>query len=429
MTTTTATSELIDKAKAARKAARDLRNLSTGQKDDALRAIADALDAGRPAVLEANALDMAAGRDAGLSEAVLGRLLLNDSRLAGMANDLRAIALLPDPVGERFDSRALGNGIRVERRRVPLGVIGCVYESRPNVTTDIAGLCLKSGNAVVMRGGKEAVHSNAAIVAIVKQGLQNAGVAPEAVQFVSDTDRAVVDQMIRLNEHLDLFIPRGGEALIKYVRENATVPAVTGGIGVVHVYVDASADARKARDIVFNAKTQRPDVCNALDTLLVHSSVAASLLPAAAAELAEAGVELRCDQRALALIGPAAPDQGGAVRSADAEDFGREFLSLTMSIRVVDSIDEAIEHIEEHGSGHTEAIVTEDYSAAARFTDEIDASVVLVNASTRFNDGGQLGLGAEVAISTNKLHARGPMGLRELTSYKWVAQGEGQIRP
>ncbi len=429
MTTTTATSELIDKAKAARKAARDLRNLSTGQKDDALRAIADALDAGRPAILEANALDMAAGRDAGLSEAVLGRLLLNDSRLAGMANDLRAIALLPDPVGECFDSRALGNGIRVERRRVPLGVIGCVYESRPNVTTDIAGLCLKSGNAVVMRGGKEAVHSNAAIVAIVKQGLQNAGVAPEAVQFVSDTDRAVVDQMIRLNEHLDLFIPRGGEALIKYVRENATVPAVTGGIGVVHVYVDASADARKARDIVFNAKTQRPDVCNALDTLLVHSSVAASLLPAAAAELAEAGVELRCDQRALALIGPAGPDQGGAVRPAGAEDFGKEFLSLTMSIRVVDSIDEAIEHIEEYGSGHTEAIVTEDYSAAARFTDEIDASVVLVNASTRFNDGGQLGLGAEVAISTNKLHARGPMGLRELTSYKWVAQGEGQVRP
>ena len=429
MTTTTATSELIDKAKAARKAARDLRKLSTGQKNDALRAIADALDAGRSPVLEANALDMAAGRDAGLSEAVLGRLLLNDSRLGGMANDLRAIAALPDPVGECFDSRALGNGIRVERRRVPLGVIGCVYESRPNVTTDIAGLCLKSGNAVVMRGGKEAVHSNAAIVAIVKEGLRNAGVDPEAVQFITDTDRAIVDQMIRLNEHFDLFIPRGGETLIKYVRENATVPAVTGGIGVVHVYVDASADARKARDIVFNAKTQRPDVCNALDTLLVHSSVAASLLPAAAAELAEAGVELRCDQRALALIGPAGSDQGGAVRSADPADFGKEFLSLAMSVRVVDSIDEAIEHIEEHGSGHTEAIVTEDYSAAARFTDEIDASVVLVNASTRFNDGGQLGLGAEVAISTNKLHARGPMGLRELTSYKWVARGEGQVRP
>ncbi len=430
MTTAPAASELIAKAKAARRASRELRKLSSSQKDNALRAIADALDADNAAVLDANSLDMAAGRDAGLSEAVLGRLLLNESRLAGMANDLRAIAALPDPVGESFDSRALGNGIRIERRRVPLGVIGCVYESRPNVTTDIAGLCLKSGNAVVLRGGKEAVHSNAALVGIVKRGLEDAGVTPEAVQFVTDTDRAVVDQMIRLNEHLDLFIPRGGENLIKYVRENATVPSVTGGIGVVHVYVDASANPQMAQSIVYNAKTQRPDVCNALDTLLIHSAVAAPTLPAIAAELTAAGVELRCDQRALALIGPAeSPETGGTVRPAAPEDFGQEFLSLTMSIRVLDSIDEAIEHIEQYGSGHTEAIVTEDYSAAARFTDEIEASVVLVNASTRFNDGGQLGLGAEVAISTNKLHARGPMGLRELTSYKWVAQGGGQVRP
>ena len=425
MTTATA-SELVTKAQAARIAARELRKLPTARKDAALRAVADALDADRAAVLEANALDMAAGRDAGLSEAVLGRLLLNESRLTGMANDLRAIALLPDPVGEAFDSRALGNGVRVERRRVPLGVIGCVYESRPNVTTDIAGLCLKSGNAVVMRGGKEAVHSNAALIAVVKRGLEQAGVTPEAVQFVTDTDRAVVDEMIHLNEYLDLFIPRGGEGLIKYVRENATVPAVTGGIGVVHVYVDSSADVGKAQGIVYNAKTQRPDVCNALDTLLVHSAVAGELLPPMAAQLAEAGVEIRCDRRALALIGPGA---GEAVRPADPSDFGQEFLSLTMSVRVVDGIAEAIDHIEEHGSGHTEAIVTEDYSAATRFTDEIDASVVLVNASTRFNDGGQFGLGAEVAISTNKLHARGPMGLRELTSYKWVAQGDGQVRP
>ena len=425
MTTATA-SELVTKAQAARIAARELRKLPTARKDAALRAVADALDAERDAVLEANALDMAAGRDGGLSEAVLGRLLLNESRLTGMANDLRAIALLPDPVGEAFDSRALGNGVRVERRRVPLGVIGCVYESRPNVTTDIAGLCLKSGNAVVMRGGKEAVHSNAALIAVVKRGLEQAGVTPEAVQFVTDTDRAVVDEMIHLNEYLDLFIPRGGEGLIKYVRENATVPAVTGGIGVVHVYVDSSADVGKAQGIVYNAKTQRPDVCNALDTLLVHSAVAGELLPPMAAQLAEAGVEIRCDRRALALIGPGA---GEAVRPADPSDFGQEFLSLTMSVRVVDGIAEAIDHIEEHGSGHTEAIVTEDYSAATRFTDEIDASVVLVNASTRFNDGGQFGLGAEVAISTNKLHARGPMGLRELTSYKWVAQGDGQVRP
>ena len=421
----TTTTELIGKAEAARGAAKELRKLSTGQKNAALRAIADALDANHGSIVEANALDMEAGRESGLGEAVLGRLLLDESRLTGMANDLRAIALLPDPVGESFDSRTLGNGLRIERRRVPLGVIGCVYESRPNVTTDIAALCLKSGNAVVLRGGKEAVHSNAALAGLVKEGLESAGVTPEAVQFVTDTDRAVVEQMIKMNEYLDLFIPRGGEGLIKYVRDNATVPAITGGIGVVHAYVDASADVEKAQAIVFNSKTQRPDVCNALDTLLVHSSVAASLLPSVASKLTSAGVELRCDRRALSLMGP----MGEAVRAAAPEDFGQEFLSLTLSVRVVDSLDEALGHIEAYGSGHTETILTEDYSAATRFVDEVDAAVVLVNASTRFNDGGELGLGAEVAVSTNKLHARGPMGLRELTSYKWVALGNGQIRP
>lgn len=424
MTTATA-AELLSKAQAARTAARELRNLSTGQKDAALRAMADALDANQAPVLEANVWDLEAGRAAGLSEAVLGRLLLNEERLAGMANDVRAVAQLPDPVGESFDARTLGNGMRVERRRVPLGVIGCVYESRPNVTTDIASLCLKSGNAVVLRGGKEAVHSNGALASLVQEALAAAGVTRDAVQFVNDTDRAIVDQMIRLNGYFDLFIPRGSESLIAYVRDHATVPAITGGVGVVHVYVDASADADKASDIVFNAKTQRPDVCNALDTLLVHAASAPSVLPPMAARLTAAGVELRCDQRALSLLGPV---DEARVRSAVPEDFGREFLSLTMSVRVVDSLDEAAAHIEEHGSGHTEAIVTEDYSAAQRFTGEVEASVVLVNASTRFNDGGQLGLGAEVAISTNKLHARGPMGLRELTSYKWVALGAGQVR-
>ncbi len=427
---TTTTSELIAKAQAARNAAREISKLSRSQKDHALHSIADALEASIPAVLEANNLDMNAARDANLSESVIGRLLLNQTRLDAMASDLRAIAALPDPIGECFDSRALPNGIRIERRRVPLGVIGCVYESRPNVTTDIAGLCLKSGNAVVLRGGKEALHSNNALISIIKQGLENASVTTDAVQLIANPDRAIVDQMIRLNDYFDLFIPRGGETLIKYVRENATVPAVTGGIGVVHVYVDASANPRKAQNIVFNAKTQRPDVCNALDTLLIHSSIAPALLPPIAAELARAGVELRCDQRALALIGPnQTSGTASPVLPATPQDFGQEFLSLTMSVRVVDSIDDAIKHIEEHGSGHTEAIVTEDYSAAARFTDNIDASVVLVNASTRFNDGGQLGLGAEVAISASKLHARGPMGLRELTSYKWVAHGEGQVRP
>ncbi|MDE2836533.1 MAG: glutamate-5-semialdehyde dehydrogenase [Chloroflexota bacterium] len=426
MTTGTATSELITKAQAAREASKRVRMLSTEQKNDALRAIADALEANCPTILEANARDLEAGREAGLSEALQGRLLLNEQRVAGMANDVRGVALLPDPVGECFDSRTLPNGIRVERRRVPLGVIGCVYEARPNVTTDIVSLCLKSGNAVVLRGGKEAVHTNTAVAALVKDALEAAHAVPEAVQFVTDTDRAIVDQMIRLNDYLDLFIPRGGEALIKYVRDNATVPAITGGVGVVHVYVDAAADPEKASGIVYNAKTQRPDVCNALDTLLVHAAAAPTFLPGTASRLTEAGVELRCDQRALSLIGPVRESQ---VRAAGPDDFGQEFLALTMSVKVVDSMDDALEHIEEYGSGHTEAIVTEDYSAAMRFTDEVEASVVLVNASTRFNDGAQLGLGSEVAISTNKLHARGPMGLRELTSYKWIALGDGQVRP
>lgn len=423
MTATTPSPELIEKAQTARAASKRLRTLSTERKNAGLRAVADALEANMPAALEANARDMQAGREAGLSEALLGRLLLDERRVQAMANDLRSVALLPDPVGERFDARTLPSGVRVERRRVPLGVIGCVYESRPNVTTDIAALCLKSGNAVVLRGGKEAVHSNAAVVALVRKALEEADAAPDAVQFVTDVDRAVVDQMIRLNDYFDMFIPRGGEALIRYVRDNATVPAITGGVGVVHVYVDASADERKASEIVFNAKTQRPDVCNALDTLLVHSAAAPSFLPGMAERLTAAGVEMRCDQRALSLIGPA-PEP--LVRAAAPEDFGQEFLALAMSVKVVDSMDEALLHIEEHGSGHTEAIVTEDYSAATRFADEADASLVLVNASTRYNDGARLGLGAEVAISTNKLHARGPMGLRELTSYKWVALGDGQ---
>ncbi len=423
---TTVASELITKAQAAKTAARSLRMLPTEAKNAALEAMAVALERDRSAVLEANALDMEAGRAAELGESVLDRLLLDEERLRAMAADVRAVAALPDPVGETFDERTLDNGIRLAHRRVPLGVIGCVYENRPNITTDISALCLKSGNAVILRGGKEAVHSNTALTTLVRDALASAGVTPEAVQFITDTDRAVVDQMIRLKEYLDLFIPRGGEKFIRYVRENATVPAVTGGIGVVHTYVDETADAEDAAAIVFNAKVQRPSVCNALDTLLIHPAAASRMLADIASRLTAAGVELRCDARALSLLGPVDERQ---VKAATAEDFGREFLALVLSVRVVDSLDEALEHIETHGSGHTEAIVTGDDAAAARFVDEVEAAVVLVNASTRFNDGGQLGLGAEVAISTNKLHARGPMGLRELTSYKWVALGTGQVRP
>lgn len=421
----TTTTELMTKAKAAREATRDLRNLSTDKKNAALEAIAQALESQQAPILEANALDMEAGREAGLTDALLDRLMLDQGRLTGMASDVRTIVGLPDPIGETFDGRTLGNGLRIERRRVPLGVIGTIYESRPNVTVDIAALCLKSGNAVVLRGGKEATHSNNALADLVRDALKSAGVNPEVVQQIRDTDRAVVEQMIKAREYLDLIIPRGGAGLIHYVENEATVPSITGGIGVVHTFADASADVENAADIVFNSKVQRPTVCNALDTLLVHSSVAPQLLPLVAAKLGAAGVEMRCDQRALTLMGPS---NGPLVKAAAPDDFGQEFLALVLSVRVVDSLDEAIAHIEEYGSGHTETILTQDYTATNRFLDEVDAAVVMVNASTRFNDGGQLGLGAEVAISTNKLHARGPMGLRELTSYKWVARGDGQVR-
>lgn len=421
----TTTTELMTKAKAAREATRDLRNLSTDKKNAALEAIAQALESQQAPILEANALDMEAGRKAGLTDALLDRLMLDQGRLTGMASDVRTIVGLPDPIGETFDGRTLGNGLRIERRRVPLGVIGAIYESRPNVTVDIAALCLKSGNAVVLRGGKEATHSNNALADLVRDALKSAGVNPEVVQQIRDTDRAVVEQMIKAREYLDLIIPRGGAGLIHYVENEATVPSITGGIGVVHTFADASADVENAADIVFNSKVQRPTVCNALDTLLVHSSVAPQLLPLVAAKLGAAGVEMRCDQRALTLMGPS---NGPLVKAAAPDDFGQEFLALVLSVRVVDSLDEAIAHIEEYGSGHTETILTQDYTATNRFLDEVDAAVVMVNASTRFNDGGQLGLGAEVAISTNKLHARGPMGLRELTSYKWVARGDGQVR-
>lgn len=424
---TVVASELVAKAQAARAAFRLVRSLSTAVKNGVLYAIAEALEKEQGPVLEANALDMEGGRKAGLSEALLDRLLLDRERLAGIAQDVRNVAALPDPVGEVFDARTLPNGIQLSRRRVPLGVIGAIYESRPNVTVDISALAFKSGNTVLLRGGKEAIESNKALADLVRRSLERGGVSPEAVQFVESTDRALVEQMVKLDEYIDLLIPRGSAELIGFVAREATMPAITGGIGVCHIYVDESAEVTVADDIVFNAKVQRPTVCNALDTVLVHPSVAPEFLPRLVAHMGAAGVELRCDQRSLALIGPAG-GSGGGVKAATDADWGVEFLSLVLAVRVVDGLEEAIEHIERYGSGHTEAIVTSDYGRAMRFVDEVDASVVLVNASTRFNDGGQFGLGTEVAISTNKLHARGPMGLRELTSYKWVALGSGQVR-
>ena len=422
---TTAIDELTAKGLAARAAARHLARLSTGVKDRALLNIADALKTREAEVLEANRRDLQSGKEAGLSDAMLERLLLNSERLEGMAADVRTVTSLPDPVGETFDMRTLPNGLQVGRRRVPLGVIGAIYESRPNITVDISVLCFKSGNAVILRGGSEAIHSNTALANLVRDAIAEAGAPRDAVQFVGVTDRALVEQMLAMKEHIDLMIPRGGADFVRYVGEKAQMPVITGGVGVCHTYVDKDADLESAVAIAFNAKVSRPTVCNALDTLLVHSEAAPKYLPAIAREWAKAGVEMHCDLRALSILGPS---EALNLKPATEEDWGTEFLSLTASVKVVDSMDEALEHIEQYGSGHSEAIVTEDYSSAMRFLDDVDAAAVLVNASTRFTDGGQLGLGAEVAISTNKMHARGPMGLRELTSYKWTILGTGQVR-
>ena len=422
---TTAIDELTAKGLAARAAARHLARLSTGVKDRALLNIADALKTREAEVLEANRRDLQTGKEAGLSDAMLERLLLNSERLEGMAADVRTVTSLPDPVGETFDMRTLPNGLQVGRRRVPLGVIGAIYESRPNITVDISVLCFKSGNAVILRGGSEAIHSNTALANLVRDAIAEAGAPRDAVQFVGSTDRALVEQMLAMKEHIDLMIPRGGADFVRYVGEKAQMPVITGGVGVCHTYVDKDADLESAVAIAYNAKVSRPTVCNALDTLLVHSEAAPKYLPAIAREWAKAGVEMHCDLRALSILGPS---EALNLKPATEEDWGTEFLSLTASVKVVDSMDEALEHIEQYGSGHSEAIVTEDYSSAMRFLDDVDAAAVFVNASTRFTDGGQLGLGAEVAISTNKMHARGPMGLRELTSYKWTILGAGQVR-
>ncbi len=409
----------------ARAAARALAKLPTSAKNDALLGIADALKVRQEEILAANEKDIEAGRRDGLDEALVGRLILDPEKLDGMADDVRKIVALDDPTGESFDSTTLANGLRVSKRRVPLGVIGVIYESRPNVTIDISALCLKSGNAVILRGGKEAINSNTLLAGLIRDSISGAGVPQDAVQFVESTDRTLVGEMLSMTEYIDLIIPRGGAELVRRVGRDAQMPAITGGIGVCHTYVDKTADVDMAVDIAYNAKTTSPYVCNALDTILVHSGAAPKFLPRAAEQLVGGDVELHCDKRALSIIGNA---DGRPISPATDEDWGQEFLSLTAAIKVVDSLDEALSHIEQYGSGHTDVIVTEDYSSSQRFLNEVDSSVVMVNASSRFNDGGQLGLGAEVAISTNKMHARGPMGMRELTTYKWTVMGSGQVR-
>ena len=420
------TKEIEIKAKAAKAASRRMAYLPTEIKNKALANIANDLLLKTDEILAANKLDYKAAEASGMSAAMLDRLLLTAERLQSMAQDVLAVAALPDPVGEVLEKGTLPNGLVISKIRVPLGVIGAIYESRPNVTIDISSLCLKSGNALILRGGKESIHSNSALAKLVQQAITRAGVPDGAVQFIENTDRALVNQMLKMGDVIDLVVPRGGAGLINFVKENATMPVVAGGIGVCHTYIDRSADIAKAVAIAFNAKVQRPTVCNALDSLLVHADIAAAYLPQIATEFSKAGVEMHCDEQALSILKPHSTLK--PVPATD-EDWGKEFLSLVIAIKVVSSLDEALEHIEQYGSGHSEAIITEDSKAATRFLNEVDAACVYVNASTRFTDGAQFGLGAELGISTQKMHARGPLGLKEITSYKWTIFGSGQIRP
>jgi glutamate-5-semialdehyde dehydrogenase len=421
-----AMNELEEKGKFAKAASRKLAFLSTEIKNSALVNIAEAIIEKQDEILAANKIDYDEAKASGMGEAMLDRLMLSPSRLEGIAQDTKTVAALPDPVGEVLETRTLPNGLQISKRRVPLGVIGAIYESRPNVTIDISSLCLKSGNAVILRGGKETINSNKVLAKVAREACNQAGVPRGTIQLIESTERTLVNQMLKMKGTIDLMIPRGGAGLIRLVSENASMPVLTGGIGVCHTYVDKSADLEKAVAIAYNAKVQRPTVCNALDCILVHNQIAQAYLPAIAREWAKAGVEMHCDERAMAILKPITSLK---LTPATDEDWGKEYLSLKAAIKVVESLDEALEHIEEYGSGHSEAIVTEDKSGATRFLNEVDAACVYANASTRFTDGSQFGMGAEIGISTQKFHARGPMALKELTSYKWIIEGNGQVRP
>lgn len=424
---TTTANELQTKGQAARRAARALARLSTTVKNQALHAIADGLLARAGAIVEANTQDVQAAQDAGLAPVLIDRLKLNRDKLQAIAGDTRDVAALPDPVGEMIDMRTLPNGMQVGRKRVPLGVIAAIYESRPNVTVDIASLCLKAGSAAFLRGGKETINSNKMLATVIRDAIASAGAPADAVQLIEDTDRGLVGELLKMKDVIDLVVPRGGAELIRYVADNAEMPVLTGGTGVCHTYVDAAADIDKAVAIAHNAKTRRYTICNALDTLLVHADIADRYLPGIARAWAESGVEIHADPRSLEAIQRAGVDAN--LVPAEPTDFGREFWANTAAIKVVDSLDEAIDHIYEYGTGHSDAIVTEDYSAAMRFLDEVDTAVCYVNASTQFTDGAQFGLGAEIIDSTQKTIARGPVGLREITTYKWIVYGNGHIRP
>lgn len=412
--------EVLAKGELAKKAAYKLANLDTEVKDRALLAMAQALVARQEEIIAANSADLQRGEEKGLSKAMLDRLMLNEKRINDMAEGLRQVAALPDPVGEVLSMWTRPNGLQMGQIRVPLGVVGIIYEARPNVTVDAAALCLKSGNAVILRGGSEAINSNKVITQIIARAAEEQGVPQGSMQLIENTDREAVTMLLRLNRYLDVIIPRGGAGLISHVVENASVPVIETGVGNCHVYVDQEADLDIAAEIVINAKCQRPAVCNAMETLLVHRDRAAELLPGLAARLQERGVEIRGCEETRKLV-PAA-------KEATDQDYAAEFLDLILAVRVVPDTDTALEHIRTFGTKHSEAIITNNYFTARRFLREVDAAAVYVNASTRFTDGFEFGFGAEIGISTQKLHARGPMGLKELTTIKYIVYGEGQIR-
>ena len=409
---------------AAKAASWQLALLSSREKNQVLEKIADYLEAQTDDILRANAEDLAEARANGLSEAMLDRLALTPARLSGIANDVRQVCNLADPVGQVIDGGLLDSGLRIERRRVPLGVIGVIYEARPNVTVDVASLCLKTGNAAILRGGKETWRTNAATVKVIQQALQECGLPAAAVQAIDSPDRALVGEMLKMDKYIDMLIPRGGAGLHKLCREQSTIPVITGGIGVCHIFVDETAEIAPALKIIVNAKTQRPSTCNTVETLLVHRNIADTFLPALSKQMAESGVTLHAAPSAL----PALQNGPAKVEPAKAEQYDDEYLSLDLNVKVVADMDEAIAHIREHGTQHSDAILTRTLRNANRFINEVDSSAVYVNASTRFTDGGQFGLGAEVAVSTQKLHARGPMGLEALTTYKWIGFGDDTIR-
>lgn len=415
-------------AKRARVASRVVASSSTAQRNAALANIAALLadPAEQAIILAANAIDMENAKAAGLRASLLDRMLLTPARLDAIASDIRTVITLPDPVGDVFERGVLPNDLHWHKVRIPLGVVAVVYEARPNVTFDVAALCLKSGNAAILRAGKEIVASSTAIVQVLQRALQAANLPADALQVIDNPDRGLVEQLLKLDKYVDVVIPRGGAALHRFCVEHATMPVIVGGIGIVHAYIDQTANPQFVRDIVVNARVQRPSVCNSLDVVLIERAALATMLPVIAEALLANGVELRCDaevQAALTRIGM----QTDKVVAMGADDFDTEYMALIVTMHVVADVHEAITHINEHG-GHTEVIISQNQAAIDAFVHQVDATAVMVNASTRFNDGGQLGLGAEIAVSTQKLHVRGPMGLRELTTYKWVVQGEGQIR-